>query len=279
MMADQSPAQPPALPPALPRARGEVALIAKRRGAASVLGHLRQAGSLKALFPRGGDTLDAVVLNTAGGLTGGDRMRIMAEAGPGAALILSTQASERVYRALPGSRAVATVSLTVQEGARIDWLPQETILYDGAALDRRLRLTLAADAGALLVEPLILGRAAMGEVVRSAHLTDHWRVWRDGALVFADGLRLAGDIAALMDRAAIGGGARALASLLYVAPDAAARRDALRAALGDAGGASLVRDGVLFARLLAADGFTLRARLIPAIATLAQGPLPKVWRL
>jgi len=264
----------------LPRARGEVVLSAKRRGAASVLDRLRQAGSLKALFPRSsGGPLEAVVLNTAGGLTGGDRMRLSAEAGPGTALTLSTQAAERVYRALPGSKAGAGVSLTAMAGARIEWLPQETILYDGAALDRRLRLTLAADAAALVVEPLILGRAAMGEVVRDAHLTDRWEVTRDGALIFADALRLSGDIAALMDRAAIGGGARAMATLLYIGPDAAARREALRAAVGDAGGASLVRDGVLFARMLAADGFALRARLIPAIATLAQGPLPKVWRL
>lgn len=265
---------------ALTRARGEIVLAAKRRGARSVLGHLRQAGSLRALFPRGAAAaLEAVILNTAGGLTGGDRMRIAASAGAGAALTIATQAAERVYRALPGQRAAATVALTLEAGARIDWLPQETILYDGAALDRRLRVTLPADATALIVEPLILGRAAHGEVVRQAHLTDRWEVWRDDALVFADALRLTGDIAAMMARPAIGGGAGALAALLYVGPDAARRRDPLRAALGDAGGASLLRDGVLFARLLAPDGFTLRACLIPAIATLAQGPLPKVWRL
>ena len=158
-------------------------------------------------------------------------------------------------------------------------MPQETILYDGAALDRNLQADLARDGRLLLVEPIIFGRAAMGETVRSGLLRDHWRVRRAGELVFADVLRLQGDIAATLTRAGIAGGAGAMASVLYVGPDAAARLTGLRQLLPDTAGCSLIREGVLFSRMLAGDGFELRAVLIPAVEYLSAAPLPKVWRL
>lgn len=267
-------------PRPLTRARGLARVVARLRDGQSVLSEVRHEGALRLLFPRHrGGALDAVLLNTAGGLTGGDLLRVHATAEVAAALTLATQAAERAYRARPGERAAVSVALRLADNARIDWLPQETILYDGAALDRRLRVDLPESAVALIVEPLILGRMAMGEVVQAASLTDRWEIRRDGSLIFADALRLTGGLAALMDRAGVGGGARAMATILYLGRDAAGRRASLAAALGDAGGASLVEDGVLFARLLAPDGFALRARLIPAIATLRAGPLPKVWRL
>lgn len=268
------------VPAAQPRARGLLRIAARREGAATRLSGLRQEGSLKALFPRdAGSALQAVFLNTAGGLTGGDVMRIAARAEPGAHLVLSSQAAERGYRAMAGEVAQVAVELSVAAGGRLDWLPQETILFEGAALNRRLGIELAADARALVVEPLILGRAAMGEDPRDAAIADRWELRRDGALVFADALRMAGDLAALCDRRAVGAGARAFASLLYAGPDAAAALGDLRRLLGPSGGASLVREGVLFARIAAPDGFLLRRRLIPAIERLSATPLPKVWRL
>ncbi len=266
--------------PAQPRAVGELRLTAMHRDGQTRIEGLRQAGSLKALFPQSrGPALEAVFLNTAGGLTGGDRMRLSAQAGPGARIVLSSQAAERAYRARGLSVARVQVNLTVQSGGRIDWLPQETILFDGAALDRRLAVDLAADACALIVEPAILGRATMGEVVNTLRLTDRWNIRRDGRLVFADALRLTGDAAAQMDRAGIGGGARAYASVLFAAPDADILLPAIRALLPGQAGASLVRDGILFIRMLAPDGFELRQRLIPVIECLTAAPLPKVWRL
>ncbi len=263
-----------------PRARGLLRVAARHDRGASRLADLRQEGSLKALFPRGsGDALQAVFLNTAGGLTGGDRMRIGAEAGPGAHLVLSSQAAERGYRAGPGEVAQVAVTLRAGAGGRIDWLPQETILFEGAALSRRLSVDLHPEARALVVEPVILGRAAMGEDPRAAALADRWDLRRDGALVFADALRMAGDLAALCDRRAVAGGCRAFATLLYAGPDAAAPLADLRRLLGPSGGASLVSEGVLFARIAAPDGFLLRRRLIPAIERLSVTPLPKVWSL
>lgn len=264
--------------PLAPRARGALRLVAKRREEATVIADLRQEGSLKALFPSvRGDALDAVFLNTAGGLTGGDQMQIDLTANPGAHVVVSSQAAERAYRAELGQVAQTDVSLEVASGGRIDWLPQETILFDHAALDRRLNVRLAPDATALVVEPIIFGRVAMGEVVETLHLTDQWRVWRGGRLIFADAVRLVGDAKALMQKPAIAGGAGAIATVLLASPQAAAFAQALD--LPVTSGASLIADDLLLVRLLAADGFELRRQLIPVVEALSTAPIPRVWRL
>ncbi len=263
-----------------PRAIGALRLSVSHERASSQIRALRQSGSLKALFPRPiGPALEVVLLNTAGGLTGGDRMQTEVEAEPGAQVILSSQAAERAYRALGHSRAEVTLRLQAGAGARIDWLPQETILYDGSALARTLQADLAPTARMLLVEPVIFGRTAMGEVVKTGLLRDRWLVRRAGELIFADALLLEGNFAAHLTASGVAGGAGAMASVLYVGPDAAGYVTALRGLMPPTAGCSLVRDGVLFARLLAGDGFDLRRMLIPVIEYLSAAPLPKVWRL
>lgn len=260
-----------------PRARGLMRLGLHRARGAARIAALHQAGSLKVLFPRGTDpALEAVLLNTAGGLTGGDRMEVEIAAGAGARAVITTQAAERAYRAPPGPAAEVLVRLRAAAGARLDWLPQETILFEGAALDRRLSADLHPAATALIVEPVIFGRAAMGEVLHDARLHDRWRIRVGGRLVLADALRLAGDLQAQLARAAVAGGAGAMATLCLVGSGAAGRLAPVRA-LGVA--ASLVREDVLFARMLGRDGQDLRARLIAVIECLAEAPLPKVWRL
>lgn len=262
------------------RTRGAAVVSAELRDGGPRLGQLRQEGSLKVLLPRQapGDPVEAVLLNTSGGLTGGDRLRMAAQAGPGARLVLSTQAAERVYRS-SGGMAEVEAALAVGPGGRLDWLPQETILYDGAALDRRLSLDLAPGGRALLVEPVILGRRAMGERVRRATFRDRWNIRQDGRLLFADRLRIEGETWGALESAGTLGGAGAWASLLLLSPEASALVRPLRALLPASAGASLVREGVLFARILAEDGFRLRQALVPAVELLSGGPLPKVWRL
>lgn len=264
--------------PVPPRARGALRLRAKRRGEATVIADLRQEGSLKALFPKvRGDALDAVFLNTAGGLTGGDRMEIAAEVDAGGHLVMSSQAAERGYRAQPGEVAHVDLTLRAGTGGRIDWMPQETILFDQAAVSRRMQVHLQGDATALMVEPLVLGRRAMGEAVRTCLFRDQWRVWRDGQLVFADAVRLVGDATQLMARNAIGQGATAMATILLAGPSAAERFG--RLSLDGLSGASLIADDLLLVRLLAEDGFALRAQMIPVMNALADVPVPRVWRL
>ncbi|NAZ36225.1 urease accessory protein UreD [Rubellimicrobium sp. CFH 75288] len=230
------------------------------------------------LFPRpSGPWLEAVLLNTAGGWTGGDRSDTEAETVARARLCLTSQACERAYRSAGGAAEVG-VRLRVGEGGRIDWLPQETILYDGAALRRRLEADVAAGGTLMVAEALLFGRLAHGEQVRRLSLRDRWTVRREGELVFADALRIEGDAAALLDGPA-GGGARAAASFLLVGSGAEAALERVRPLLPPKGGAGVVREGVLFGRLLAADGHALRRALIPLILALAEAPLPKVWRL
>ncbi len=261
-----------------PRAQGALRLVAKRRAKDTVIADLRQEGSLKALFPKvRGTALDAVFLNTAGGLTGGDRMQIETTAGEGAHIVLSSQAAERAYKAQPDQFAQTDVRLDVGPSGRIDWLPQETILFDQAALNRRLTVRLASDATALVVEPIIFGRVAMGERVNTLHLTDQWRVWRDDELVFADAIRLIGDAAALLKQRAIAAGAGAIATVLFASPKAAAFADSFD--LPQTSGVSLIAEHVLLIRMLAADGFALRRQLIPVVEALSSAPIPRVWRL
>jgi urease accessory protein len=270
----------PVAPVAQPRAVGEARLSVRVAAGRTRIEGLRLAGSMKILFPHGaGDPLEAVTLNTAGGLTGGDRMRITVEAGAGTHLVVTSQAAERAYRAQAGQVARVDLRLVAGPGARLDWLPQETILYDGAALARRMRVDLAGDARFMAVETLILGRAAMGERVGALAFSDRWDIRRDGVLVMADAVRIAGDAAALMARAGAAGAAGAVATLVMVAPDAERHLPGMRAALGGAGGASLVRPGVVMARAVAPDSYMLRKALVPAIEGMAGASLPRVWRL
>jgi urease accessory protein len=265
-------------PPRLPRARGMVAVRAELRRSRSVLADLRQEGSAKARFPRGeGPMLDAALLNTAGGITGGDRFAWHAAAAPGAWLGLTTQAAERAYRARPGETGRVTVALELGPGARLDWLPQETILFDRSALERRLDADLGGDARLLVVEPVVFGRAAIGERITAIRFLDCWRIRRDGRLVHAEATRINGS-ADLLARPALLGGSGAMASVLLAGEDAGALLAPVRRLLVGEAGASLVRPGVLTVRILAPDGWELRRRLTPVLETLRQAPLPSMWR-
>ena len=275
----QGPASLPELP-VLQRARGRGRLAVASTDGVTRLTRLHQDGCAKIRLPRDARAagLEAVLLNTSGGLTGGDRMEWTADVGEGAHLTVSTQACEKVYRARDG-RAQAQTSLSVGEDARIDWLPQETILFDGGALSRRLDVDLAPGARLLAAEAVVLGRTAMDETVRAGEISDRWRVRREGRLIFADDLRISGPVAAITDRAPMLAGARAFASMLLVADDVGRFLEPLRRALGRAGGASAF-DGKLFGRVVANDGFELRTALLPALEILRGGaPLPRVWRI
>ena len=262
-----------------PRAHGDVRLCAAVRRGRTRIDQLYQAGSAKALFPRTpAGPMQAVLLNTAGGVTGGDRFDWTITAQPGADVSVATQTAERIYRAQPGQTGLVTTRLSVGDGAVLRWLPQETIVFDHGALSRRLEVDLAADARVLCVESLVFGRAAMGETVRTVRLDDQWRIRRAGRLVFADALHLHGDAAAQLAGPGTARGGRAIATAVLAAPDADARLAAVRAALPPTAGASLVRDGVLVVRLIAADGFQLRRTLV-AVLEILGGPLPNVWNM
>ena len=262
------------------RAQGEVSLAAKSRDGGTALRRLRQSGSLKCLFPgNAGQALQAVLLNCAGGVTGGDRFSLAACAEAGTTLTLTTQAAERIYRASPGEHGQIETRLDVAEGARVNWLPQETILFDGCSLERSLTVELQEGATLLLTEPLVFGRLEMGETVTSAHVLDRIEVRRAGVQVYLVRVRLAADVQALLDRPGVAGGARAMASLVYVAPDAEAQLAALRRFLPCQAGASLIHEDVLVMRLLSRDSNEMRSSLVPMLNHLSHDGLPRCWNI
>lgn len=264
------------------RATGELFVAVKQRGPASVLDDLRQDGCLKARFPRPVDWFEAVTLNSSGGVAGGDRLDWAFRVGPGARATFAAQAAERFYRALPDDLpARLATRIAVAEGAAAEWLPQESILFDRAAVTRTLEVDLAADAWFLGLEMLVFGRAAMGERVATARLSDTIRLRRAGRLLLHDGIRLSGDVAETLSGPAVAGGGAAVATLVYVAPDAEGRLETLRAALADAPAAcgASAWDGMLVARFVARDSAALRASVISGLTALRDGrALPRVWQ-
>lgn len=266
--------------PALERARGEVRITVKSARGGHRLAGLRQSGSAKARLPRtpSGQPLEAILLNTAGGVTGGDRLAYHVALEEGAAAVVTSQAAERAYRSRGDVGHIET-RLELAAGSRLDWLPQETILFERSALARRFDADLDATATLLAAEAVVLGRTAMGESLRDILFTDTWRIRRDSRLVFADNTRLDGDAETVMAGKATGGGAGAFATVLLVAPQAEAALETARGAMEHEPcecGAS-AWNGVLVARILAAGGKPLRAGLVRLIEALRQSAMPRVW--
>jgi urease accessory protein len=266
-------------PAALQRTFGKSRISWKRVGGGTVLDRLEQQGAAKIRMPRqeGADPPLAVLLNTAGGLTGGDRIETAVEVGAGCRAMATSQACERIYRSL-GPNAVVETRLTLCENARLDWLPQETILFEGGRLSRRLEADLAPGASLLAVEAVIFGRAAMGERVATGFVHDRWRIRRAGKLIHADEMHMDWANAGLLDNPATLAGAGAMATLLYASDSAEGLLEVLRERIGDAGGAS-AWNGKLVARIAAPDGQGLRRAVTGALSAILAGiSLPKLWQ-
>ncbi|WP_429004348.1 urease accessory protein UreD [Roseixanthobacter psychrophilus] len=274
------------LPPAIvahtpkrQRSEGRLRLVAAGSRARTHLVELAEQGALRGRIPRsdGGD-MEAVMVNTAGGVACGDRFTIEMEARAAARLTVSTPAAEKVYRS-DSDQAEIHVRLAAGAGAALHWLPQETILFDQARLTRRYEVELDPSSTFLAFEALVFGRAARGETMSGGALVDQWRVRRGGGLIYADALRIDGPIGEMLARPAIANGRHALATLLYVAPDAEARLDAVREALGACAsecGAS-AWNGLLVVRWLADDIEMLRRDATSFLMTFRGAPLPRVW--
>ncbi|MGV8940732.1 MAG: urease accessory protein UreD [Lysobacter sp.] len=237
---------------------------------------------MKARLPRPENEgeADVVVMNTAGGLTGGDHVSIEITAAAGARVTVTTTGCERIYRSVRDEAVIAQY-LRVGPRARLDWLPQETILYEGSRLRRRLEVDLEADAEITVAETILFGRAAMGERLVHGAYSDFWAVRRDGRLIYADATRFGAGFDQAMAYATTLGGNAALASVIHVGPDLAGKRDALRAVFS---GTSQVRAGasvagdVLVARMVAPGGSGLRRALAAALCSLRHSHVtPRLW--
>lgn len=261
------------------RARGVGRVVAKVRDGATHLDQLYQDGCAKIRLPHTHNpALEAVLINTAGGLTGGDVMEWHAEVAAGGNLVLTTQACERIYKST-GDVANVRTRLVAGAGAHIDWLPQETILFDASQFKRRIDIDLAEGATLTAVEAVLLGRDAMGETARNALFSDQWRIRRKGRLIHAEATALRGDPASERDGIALLAGMRAFATIVRIAPDAerllAQLQPQLPASLQIAASAIGER---LILRAMAPSGLALRRLIVPIIAELSGGgSLPRLW--
>ncbi len=259
------------------RATGHIALHVAASGGRTRRTRVLEDGSLRVRFPNVSvEPLEAVIVNTGGGMTGGDRFAVEIALGAGASLIAGSAAAEKIYRST-GPDAEMTVGFDLGAGARLAWLPQETILFDRARLTRRIDVDLAAGAALLMVEAVVFGRAAMGEAMNSGHFADRWRVRRAGRLVYADTARLDGAIAGKLAQPAVTGGGIAIATVLIASGDESTLAT-LRALgenfRGEVGCSAW--NGVALARLCAKDGAALRHDLILLLAALGQS-VPRLW--
>lgn len=268
------------LPQQRQRAVGRVAFSAAGLNGRTRPMRIEESGSMRIRLPRGeGSGLDAVLVNTAGGIACGDRFSVAIEARSGAAVTVATPAAEKVYRS-DGPVAELVVDLTLETGARLDWMPQETILFDKARLRRTLAVEMPEDAALTLFEAVVFGREARAERMTEGLFEDRWRIRRNERLVYADTLRLDGSIADLLRKPSIGKGARAFATLIHVAPDAEARLDAVRESFSSAAGcdaAASAWNGILAVRFCAMSVEALRNATVPFLLAFRREPLPRVW--
>lgn len=259
------------------RAHGRVALSVSGADGVTRLVDLREEGSARVRFPsHSGGAREAVLINTAGGIAGGDRFDTDVTVASGGDLVVTTAAAEKVYRALDAASEVS-VALRVEAGSTLAWLPQETIVFDRARLERRIEVDAAENARFVAAEGMVLGRAAMGEAMTAGRIIDRWRVRIGGRLVHADALRLEGDIAATLSTKASANGAAAFATVLMrpandeIVAAIRAREDAFRGEVGVS-----AWNGIGLARLVARDGAALRHDLAIVLGATGRS-LPRLW--
>lgn len=267
--------------------RARVAYVYDAKDGVVRLSDLEQRDPLKILFP---DPLAekqpvAVLVNTGGGIVGGDSLTIEVDIGDHAAALVTAQSAEKIYRAW-GPYARVHNALNVGAGARLEWLSQDTILFDGAKLDRKMDIDLALDSDLLAGEIVVFGRRARGETMTNGALRDRWSIRRGGRRLWDDSLILDRLDDEILARPALFNGARASATLVCACPDPEAACDIARDALAGApeAGAGVVA-GLMVARLLDSEPARLRrdyARLWLALRTKIwnlPGQLPRLWHV
>jgi urease accessory protein len=247
---------------------------------------LFERSPIRIMFPRTEHRAveEAVLINTAGGIAGGDRLECSVAVLPGASIAVTSQAAEKVYRALYEPARVST-RLKAQESAKLAWLPQETIVFNWARLHRTTEIDLFSGAELLALEWLVLGRAAHGEVVVGGNITDSWRVTRDGRLIWADSFRITDEIFPHLNRKALLANGKTVATLIYFGPYLEKRLDFLREIIPslECNCAATLVSGLIVVRFAAKESSDLKLALRSFLEQfgpeLGSGPfrVPKMW--
>ena len=245
-----------------------------------------QQSPTRVLFPRtgGAPAEEAVLINTAGGIAGGDRLECSVTALDNASIAVTSQAAEKIYRALDEPARITT-TLKASNVARLAWLPQETIVFNQARVIRETEIDLSSGAELLAVEWLVLGRAAHGEKMRAGQITDTWRVKKDGRLIWADSFRVTDEIFPHLSRKALLSDCTAVATLLYSGPNLDERLQFVRDVIQslECRCAATLVGGLIVARFAAEDSSNLRAALRNFLQQFSRevepGPfrVPKMW--
>lgn len=267
------------------RARGHGELFVKRLGAHNRLERLYQEGCARLRMPKHNksDPIEAVMINTSGGLTDNDHLSWKFAVEDQAQLTITSQACERIYKASRPLPALIDVDIKVGKRGSVAWLPQETILFDQAQLKRTINVGLSEGSEFLMVEPLMFGRPAMDEVVSSATLFDSWRIYQEGLLIHAENQKIEGDVNQILKRNTVTSGDLATAFILYIGPQAEAKFETIKTSENVNIGASIWQitgqnTHKLIIRMSAPTSYELRKSLIPIINALhGQNALPKVW--
>jgi urease accessory protein len=241
---------------------------------------------IRIMFPRDihGAVHEAVLVNTAGGIAGGDRLEIAVTALANASIAVTSQAAEKVYRAL-NEPARITTKLQAFEIAKLAWLPQETIVFNWGRLRRETEIEVSSGAELLALEWLVLGRAARGEEITGGCITDSWRVKKDDRLIWADTFHITDEIFAHLHRKALLSNCKAVATLIYFGPCLDARMEFLRdVALSlQCQCAATSVSGLIVVRLAATMSYDLKLALHDFLQQfgreLGPGPfrIPKMW--
>jgi urease accessory protein len=185
----------PSLATANVRWRADLQLRFARRQQRTVLVARMHSGPLvvqKTLHPEGEQTCHAVIVHPPGGIAGGDRLRIQVALEEGAHALLTTPGAGKWYKA-NGLDASQELQFDIAADALLEWLPQETILFDAAQARMQARIELAGNARYAGWEILCLGRRAAGERFRSGRWSQQLRIFRDGKLLWNDYADVRGD--------------------------------------------------------------------------------------
>ncbi len=274
----RSPESAPRAVPSFVRGDSNVRAVFARRDADTLMVERYEQGSLRLRLPRNRERCEAVLVNTGGGIAGGDRTLVDFTLQPATSVVATSQAAEKIYGA-ESEPAVIGVRVRLEHDARLDWLPQETILYDGAKVVRTMNIEMAGTATLTLLETLVLGRVARGEHVSQGHWRDRWRIRRDSRLVFAEQVRLSDRIDNTMRATALGGGSRAIATLVHVDRTAEQKlamvRDVLLNAVSMA--AASAWNGLLVVRFAAPDPHAVRVDAMAVAGAITNAPMPRAW--
>ncbi|MGE8940275.1 urease accessory protein UreD [Leptospira interrogans] len=261
------------------RAVGRVEISCGSGPTGTRLVDLVEQGGYRVKFPDPtGTAIEPVIINTGGGVAGGDRLDIDIRANEGAHVATSTATAERIYRS-SGADTYVTINLHAADGAILSWLPQATILFSGARLSRRFNIDVSGGARLLMAEATVFGRVASGETMGPGIYRDDWRVRRDGRLLFAESVRMDGHIGDTIAKTAVMNGARSSGLMLYVGADAEDRRADLRESLQSRSGIHGISawNGMLVLRVLAGGLSDVHDLMQQAIKALTRAPLPRTW--